>query len=743
MSIRPKALSLAILAVLAHPQAVNASSLSSSLLDQGLDWSRCEGALAPIPRAQPGEVIVLEGEGAELFPDERIARMAGDVFARQGALEVRAASLVYNEAEQSLKADGGVLASNGPLRLFGESASFDLAAGQALLEAVEYRLIDQHARGSAERVELLDDQRSRYSGITYTTCPPGDEGWLLSASEMEIDRESGIGEGRDAVLRFQDVPIFYTPYIQFPIDDRRMSGLLAPSIGYGDDTGLDIAIPYYFNIAPNMDATVQPRIMSDRGVMLGGEGRYMTRNSYAELDLEWMPDDSGQQAGEDTARGALAFEGRGRAPWDGRYHIDYNYVSDTDYLDDFGDSLAVSAETHLPRRGEIRYRGKQWDLLARALYFQTLDEAIAPSQRPYAMLPQIRFNLAREELLAGLDGRLESEYVRFDRDVGVTGQRVDLYPSLSYPMETVWGFLRPKAGFRHTAYRLDGEGYQDSESRSLPIFSLDAGLFFERDADWFGRAVSQTLEPRLFYLNVPYRDQSELPDFDSALLDFGFGGLFRENRFSGGDRIGDAHQLSMALSSRVLDRTDGSERFRIALGGIFYFEDRRVDLNGAGSDDDASSTLVGEAAAGIGEHWRLRGGIEWDPHGDNEKTRRSSLGLAYRGAEQRLFNLTYRYDDELLEQGDLSFRQPVGDHFDLVGRWNYSLRENETLEVFGGLEYDSCCWKVRAVARRYIKESGGDADNSFFLQLEMKGLAAIGNQLDQFLQRGIFGYEVE
>jgi LPS-assembly protein len=430
-------------------------------------------------------------------------------------------------------------------------------------------------------------------------------------------------------------------------------------------------------------------------------------------------------------------------PWGGRYNIDYNYVSDADYLDDFGDSLAVSAETHLARRGQIRYRGKQWDLLGRALYFQTLDQTIAPGSRPYAMLPQIRFNLRQRELLGGLNGGLSSEYVRFDRAVGVTGQRFDLYPSLSYPLEEVWGFLRPKLGVRYTGYRLDGEGFDDSESRSLPIMSLDGGLFFERDAAWFGRAATQTLEPRLFYLKVPYRDQDGLPDFDSALLDFGFGRLFRENRFSGGDRVGDANQLSLALSSRVIDRDDGSERFRVGLGTVLYFDDRRVDLNGAGSDSESRSTLVGEAAARFGDHWQLRGGLEWDPDGAGEKTRRSALSLNYRGPEQRLFNLAYRYDDDRLEQGDLSFSQPVGEHFDLVGRWNYSLRENETLEVFGGLEYESCCWKVRAVARRYIKESGGDPDNSVFLQLEMKGLASIGNKLDQFLQRGIFGYEVD
>ena len=606
-----KALSAAIIALTAPSVFA-----SVEMLDKGLDWGNCDGPLEVVqPPEGEGEVsdaIYLEADGAELFPDERLVQMSGNVVAQQGELEIRAQQLKYTEPTGRIQVDGGVYFKSPGVRLTGDNADIDLVAEHAEMNNAEYRLPQQHARGSATRVELLSRSRSHLEGLGYTTCAPDDDGWLLEAGTLDLDRDSGVGVARDATLAFQGVPFFYTPYIQFPIDDRRMSGLLIPTVRYADRTGLDISIPYYFNIAPNMDATFHPRILSESGLMLGGRVRYKSLDTDSDLDMEWIADDSAQQPGLDESRMAAGFDGTGHLPGSGRYRIDLNYVSDNNYLDDFGDSLAVTAETHLMRRGDVVYQGKDWRLLGRLDYFQTIDDTIAAEDRPYARLPQLLYTLNKKDLWSGLQAGFRGEYVYFDRSTGVTGHRADLMPSLSYPMESVWGFLRPKVSLRYTAYDLNdvNPGTDETPDRTLSTVSLDGGLYFERSGNWFGHAITQTLEPRLFYLRTPYRDQDGLPDFDTGLASFGFSSLFRENRFNGSDRVGDANQLALALSSRMLDDETGEERLRGSVGSIFYFDDRKVQLDSAQVEDESGSALVAEVAAKISDHWDLRAGID-------------------------------------------------------------------------------------------------------------------------------------
>lgn len=715
-------------------------------IDEGLDWQRCEGPLLQLPPPlEAGGEVRLAADDARLDPQRRSIALRGEVVVEQAGVTLEADRVTFDDRTRRLLAEGAVRLTSSEMRLLGERAELELESERGVVTLAHYRLLQQRARGSAEQVELLDRQRSRLHEVTYTTCAPDDPGWLLRAGRLELDRERGIGVARGASLTFYGVPLLYTPYVQFPIDERRMSGLLVPTFGYSRQRGADIALPYYWNIAPQIDATLQPRLMSRRGVLLGGELRHLGSFGYSELGVEWMPKDDGRASGVDASRYALGLVGDGSLPWGGRYRVDAQYTSDDAYLDDFGESLAVSSQTHLARRALIDYRGLNWQLQGRLEYFQTLDTTIAARHRPYARLPQLRYHVERQPLPLGLFAALQSEAVAFERAHGVTGQRIDLKPTLSYPLNTAWGFLTPTLALRHTAYWLEDPAAERSSraGRTLPSFTVDSGLFLERSLEWSGREVTQTLEPRLYYLYTPYREQGDLPLFDTAPLDFGFAALFRDNRFSGADRVADANQLALALTSRLLDASSGEERLRLGVGGVAYFADRRVQWTPGEVASARGSTLVGEAAARFGQAWSVAAALEWDPQEQPRNYERAALRLSYRDHERGLVNLSYRYDERHLEQGDLSFRQALGEQWDLVGRWNYSLRDKETRELFGGVEYSRCCWTLRTLARRQVSSVGKEPDLSLMLQLELKGLAGIGNKLDQFLQRGILGYEVD
>ncbi len=410
---------------------------------------------------------------------------------------------------------------------------------------------------------------------------------MLSAAELKVDRTEGLAEATDATVRVKGVPIAYLPYFSFPVDDRRRSGVLLPSIGSSNLRGLDVSVPYYFNLAPNYDATVTPRILSKRGAMLGGEFRYLTETSEGVIRGEILPDD--RERPDEGTRGAFSVRHATRiGPWTGT--VDYNYVSDPYYLGDLSESFAVRSARYLRRRGDLRYETDDWLARARLLDYQTIDLTLSPSQKPYSVLPQL-LALGEERELLGtpLTGQLRAEYVSFFRDFGVTGQRVDLYPALTLPLVRSWGYVTPKLGARYTTYALGDQG-------SLPVASVDGGLFFERELDWFGAAATQTLEPRLNYLYVPYRDQTDIPIFDTSEFDLSYDSMFLENRFTGADRVNDANQVTVGVTTRLLSEASGHELLRASVGSQFYFEDRRVQLPGEPPANTSTSSLVGDGA---------------------------------------------------------------------------------------------------------------------------------------------------
>lgn len=721
---------------------------SDPRIDRGLNWNQCSGTRAPLvarPTPAVDDNTRIEADAADIFRQEERAEFAGNVQVEHANERLEADRVSYNRRDNTLDAEGQVYLEQPGLRVTGSRLHYQLdrRAGQA--EQAEFRLTDSAARGYAASAEMLNADQSRYNQAAYTTCPPGNSDWLINADELEIDQSTGVGVARNASLRFKGVPFIYLPYATFPIDDRRMSGFLPPSIGTSENTGADFSIPYYFNIAPAMDATLTSRIMSKRGLLLGGEFRYLAERSRGEIQAELLPNDSERAAGENSTRGALNIRADGKPLKRWRYEVDLNYVSDNDYINDLGNSLAATSVRHQERRGDIRYQGDGWNLLGRAQYYQTIDRTIAVNDRPYSRLPQLLLNLEKPDQAMGLTYHLRSEYVQFEHSSNskVKGDRFDLQPAISLPLRRPWGFFTPKLSLRHTRYDLENQtpGLNSSPSRTLPTLSLDGGLYFDRPTNWFGSTVTQTLEPRLFYLYTPHEDQSAIPDLDTSELDFSFANLFRDNRFSGSDKIGDANQLTTALTSRSLSRESGEELLRASIGQILYFRDREVQLTSASPVvDDDSSAIVAEVATRLSRNWRLQGGIQWNPHQSDGATERSAIGLHYADPKQRILNLAYRYTAGTIEQTDLSARWPISHQVHLVGRWNYSLLHEKTMESFAGIEYNSCCWITRFVVRDYRSDANSEGNLALFLQLELKGLTSLGDKIDQFLERGILGY---
>lgn len=735
------------------PGANDTAELDYSRLEEGLTWTNCGpppggDRFDPGPLAVADQPIELSADAAKLFHLENRALLRGAVEVRRGDQQLEAEEVSYDRGSGMARASGGVLLRQPGLRLLGRAAEVSLISRQGHVDDAHYRFIGTNARGTAERAEIKGPTLARFENITYTACPPDSNAWELQADELEIDRAQGTAVARHAKVRVGGVPVLYSPYLSFSLDDRRKSGFLLPSLGNSNKLGVDVSAPIYLNLAPNMDATLIPRLMSKRGAMLGGEFRFLTSSETGKFSGEVIPDD--REHPDDGARGGLSFEQRGHFGRRWATDVNIDWVSDDSYLEDFGRELSVTSTRNLEQRGDLYYAGGHWRVLGRLQGFQTVDNSIAPQNRPYERLPQLLYVYDRMNLWQRMDFRLEAENVFFEHDHKVHGNRLAFRPAASLPLRRSYGHLIPRATLNHASYWLTDQepGLSDNPSLTVPSFSLDGGLVFERGLDWFDAAATQTLEPRLFYLYTPYEDQDDLPVFDSAELDFTFASLFRDNRFTGRDRIGDANQLTLALTSRTIDDDDGRELFRGSVGQILYFQDRRVQLGGVEEADDRSA-MAGELAARLGDHWSSRASIFWDPNRSAEQMRRSSAGFYYHTPEQHLINLTYRLnrsdldDDTDFEDTDLSFLWPVNPRMKLVGRWLYSLRDDKTMEAFAGVQYGQCCWKVRALVRSFVNSSDEEPNLSFMLQLELASLGAFGNDIEEFLERGVYGYEVE
>ncbi|MBK1648353.1 LPS-assembly protein LptD [Rhabdochromatium marinum] len=751
-------LALESIAGVAADPVQSSSAARAERINQGLDWNYCGprppqlGPWQEAPAPGPRTPIDVEAGGVIFHQDRDVIELIGGVQLVRGTQEIDTDRLHLERQTGQVTAIGETYLAYPGLRVIGDEAQINLDTDQGRIAHAAYRFSGQaNLRGQAEQVEIRSPQQMQLTEVRYSACPPGRDAWSLHARTLDLDQASGRGTARHAQLRIKGVPVLYSPYLSFPIDDRRKSGFLMPSIGNSDENGLDITQPYYLNLAPNLDATLYPRIMSKRGFMLGGELRYLTRQDQGIISGEVIPNDSAYDQGNRT-RGALHIEQNGRF-WD-RWgtHIDYSLVSDDDYLEDLGTRLEVTSTRRLVQRGDLSYFGDGWTLLGRMEAFQTIDPEVEPEARPYGRLPQLLLSTRQFRFGPGLEAELQAEYDYFDHNHLVDGQRLTLSPRISWPWRRSFGHLTPSLGVHFSRYQLNNQEPElpEDPSHLIPSFDLDGGLVFERPTQWFGTQTLQTLEPRLFYLYTPYEDQSETPVFDSSELSFSFTNLFRTNRFTGRDRIGDANQLTLGLTSRTLATASGAELFRASLGHIVYFADRRVQIDGS-AETTPSSPFAAELAARLFKNWHGRASVQWDADtepGDSNWQKRT-LQLDYRPAQDhRLLNLAYRFDqgtndENSYEDTDLSFRWPlIQGRAELVGRWLYSMQHERTMEAVAGVEFGQCCWRLRLVGRHFKNSPDTSGSNSVMVQLELAGLGSIGSSIDSFLAREINGYQV-
>ncbi|HEX6828497.1 MAG TPA: LPS assembly protein LptD, partial [Burkholderiales bacterium] len=609
----------------------------------------------------------------------------------------------------------------------------NLETQQGSIEAPRYTLGEPAGRGVAAEVTLEGNQQYRAREASFTMCPAGDDDWFLRSEDLRIDQVRQVGVARHARLDFLGVPILYSPYIDFPLNEQRKSGLLTPVVGTTQTTGTDIVVPYYWNIAPNMDATIAPRFMSKRGIMLDAEYRYLYRDFNGVARGDWL----GHDEVAETDRWALSLQHNQNFGYGFFGAVNYQKVSDNNFLRDFGNRIAVTSTVTLPQDAYLSYSGGWWSALARYETFQTLQDPVALIAPPYNREPQFVVSANREGAL-GFDLGFSGEYVDFRNPLTtqVSGDRLLLYPTLSYPLVTPGTFLIPRASLHYTHYTFSNPASRPDQDLTVPIYSLDGGLRYERPLTLAGENYTQTLEPRAYYVYAPFKDQSTLPVYDTAEADFNFAQLFLENRFLGGDRVNDANQLTVAVTSRLL-HPDGRERARLALGQRFYFDSPKVTLDPLDPQNQTKSDFLAAFSGRVAESWLTEAAWQYDPA--DARTRKLSFLARSQPGPARVVNFGYRYTFDELEQVGGSFQWPLGRGWWGMGVLDYSLQDNRALNAVVGVEYNSACWALRFVAQRFAT-AVADTTNQFFIQLELRGLAKLGVDPLDVLRQTIPGY---
>ena len=699
----------------------------NALLAEDSQWSQCSSQPTKLQTGinpTTPEKVPKENDRVHLF------RLDQDVHADQ---------VQYSAKERKAIATGNVLLRDPDLEITSERVDYWLDTETAKAEDVRYWYFPSHGSGTADTVERVSKDVVKLENSTYSTCDFEDRDWELKAKKVTLDREKGVGTARGVTAKFKGVPFFYTPWINFPLDRERKTGFLAPVFGRSSNSGLDLQTPWYWNIAPHRDAVIAPRFLSKRGFQYNAKARYLNPTNYGELNLQFLEDNEA----DDEDRYLVNFKHEQYFNPHLRTDLLYNKVSDDNYFEDLGDTIGLSSTQRVERRGDLRYRnnhfGGSWSSLLRFQQFQIVDDTRDSIDDPYKLLPRFSFSNSFENLPAGFEFASTSQWTSFDHDERVEGNRLHLQLDLSRPWTAPGYFFVPAARWQYTSYSLSNSptDINDDPSRTVPTFSLDSGLVFERDIPKYNRR--QTLEPRLFYLYTPDRNHDDIPLFDTGEYEFSFPQLFRKDRFSSYDRVADSNQLTAAISTRYLDRSSGKELFRASIGQIFYFEDLDVTLNNTEEEEDNTSNIAAELQIGFSDRWEAIAAALWDPQ--EAEYNRTSARFQYRSPRNFIFNIGHRFRRGDFSQSDISFIYPISTQWRAVGRWNYDFRDERDLDILGGLEYDTCCWKFRIAARRFTNDSEGEYNNSIELQLTLKGLTSLGSPISEQLERSIRGYD--
>ena len=772
LALRPRPLALCAMALLAVPAVAQPSAPAAPITQA----TPIAGAEPLILRATPmlAENVPDQASAAFISGDRLEGRseletvLQGGAELRKPGLVVRAERLEYDQSRDLLKAQGGVQINARGNRYAGSEGELLVDAFEGFVLQPSYEFLATGGHGEGSRIDFLDPDRAIIRNATYTTCRRDGPGWmpdwLLRARRMHVDEEEEVGWAEGAALDFKGVPILPIPSVTFPLSSQRKSGWLPPTIALDNVSGLDLTVPYYWNIAPNRDATLLPSLMTRRGVDLFGEFRYLESDYQGRVQGNLMPYDklrarnrwglfarhSGTVHSGIDAVGPLSL------------NLNLNRVSDNDYWRDFTRRGLSLTTRLLANDATLGWSRGDFSLTARALKWQTLQDVTAPIVPPYDRLPQLAGRWARVDD-RGFDYSVDGDYTRFRGDAAFTQQanadRTVLHAQLARPWVRPWGFFKPKVQLHATNYQFDRAlaNGATSANRVLPTFSLDGGLVYERSTSYFGRAFTQTLEPRVFYVYTPYRDQSLLPNYDSAQYDFNFATVFTENAFVGNDRIADNKLLTLGVTTRLLDPDSGAEAVRLGIAQRVRFADQKVVMPGAPVVTDRLSDILLGATINWDPRWSFDGLAQYNPK--TRESLRTTLSMRYSPGDYRTVALAYRRQRDLnTQQIDLGWQWPLNDLWgdrgqDLgrgqgqgdgrwysVGRLNYSVPDRRVVDAVVGLEYDAGCWIGRVVFER-LQSAVTSSTKRIMFQLEFVGFSRIGSNPLRTLRNNIPRYQ--
>jgi LPS-assembly protein len=693
---------------------------------------------------RPGVPTYARAQNLEGSIEERVI-LRGDAEIRRGGTVLRGDTITYTQATDVVNVEGQARVFRDGASFSGPRLDFRVDAQTGTMPDAAFTYAARSGRGNATLIEFLGSERARMENARFTTCGPGDNAWWVHAEAIEFDGLDETATATFATLYFKGLPILASPILSFPTSDRRKSGFLTPSFGLSSTLGTDISAPYYFNLAPNYDYTLTPRLMSKRGLLLENELRYLNPNHRATLVYDVIAKD--QQF--DGSRDFKAVRYEYASPLGFAAGINYNRVSDDRYFVDFATTIVDTSQKVLPQDGYVAYNQPYWNTSVRITKNQTLQDpnTFQLVAKPYERVPQASVSGYIADW-RGFEASAALEGTRFDHPTLETGNRYLADVRAAYPILAPGWFFVPRARVSSAAYDLNPRFRpgDSSQTRTLPILSIDTGLVFERDVSWFGRGAQQTLEPRLFYAYIPFRNQNNLPNFDSALADLNYSQLFTENIYSGSDRISEANQLTAALTTRVLDSETGAERLRAAIGQRYYFSEQRVTLPGETPRSQNSTDVLATLTAQLGRSWAIDLAAQYAA--ERGEFARVTAGTRWQPRRASVLSAYYRYQakslgsqDSGISQIDLSGQWPLSNNWYAVGRFNYSLQDRRLIDTVAGLEYQQDCWLLRFVVQRFATTALTTTTN-FYLQLELNGLTSVGSSAANLLQRNIPGYQL-
>ncbi len=742
-------LSLSFLIILAS------TAVYAELADEKAQWGQCRVHQSQASAYQQTSIskkpfpdaIYLEADSGTIRA-EGVSRLQGNVIIQQNDTQFKSDSASFDRRNNLVTANGNVILSTTNLKFKSDAIKYNLENHTGTIQQAEYvirskdssgrTISNDSAQGKSQQIKLLNKNELKLKQATFSSCPAPNPSWHLQSSEIKLNNKTEVGTAKNVTFNVKGVPIFYFPKFSFPLNNKRKSGFLSPSLRLQSNVGF--SLPYYFNLAPNYDATVTTSLLQRQGLKFGTEFRYLTPRHQGVLEYDFIPED---KSFGDEFRNYFNIEHHTILSENTKLNLVAEGVSDEDYFDDLSNSLETSSRSSLKRRLEVVYKNKPWSMSAAVEDHQIIDA----NDAPYSRLPEFKLGYNPKTDTKALKFGADVELVNFHKSNSVMGSRLDAKVTTSKKWGNDAWFIKPSLSVQSTLYALQNNIGDSTLNRTLPTFTLDTGLFFDREftSQKTAKEYTQTLEPRLFYSFTPFKDQSNFPVFDTARTNFSATTqLFSENRFTGKDRIADTNQLTFAVSSRIQDRVNGKELFSASIGQVYNFSDRKVTLPGGTIATGTRSDLVLELSGRLNENFRVASTLLWDH--DEKQLLNYELRLNYQDDKKRIANISYRklntdLNNTALTQLTLSGVLPLNDKWSFVGSTEHDIENRRNLETLVGLEYQDCCWKTRLVAKRYLTSDNVTYETPIFIEFELKGLGNLGTNARQELKDKIYGYD--